>query len=157
MAFTHASLPVSKRIVMASMDPMDALGDAMLKYFLAAKMYGCTHPLCPRSLHEATSHVAANYSFGLAAVRHGWHRLLRTGCANLNDNIVNYVRSIKNAEYRLVLREDMAFPPHRPPLGMPGMPVPPMLAPAIHHAAHGLPARVPPLPETLGADVKFSH
>ncbi|KAH9375961.1 hypothetical protein HPB48_013851 [Haemaphysalis longicornis] len=35
----------------------------------------------------------------------------------------------KVEEYRLVLREDMAFPPHRPPLGMPGMPVPPMLAP----------------------------
>ncbi|KAH7972271.1 hypothetical protein HPB52_010770 [Rhipicephalus sanguineus] len=99
VAFTHGSLPASQRIVKATMEPMDELGDALLKYFLAAKLYGCIEPLCPRSLHEARSHVVANYSFGLAVVRHGWHRLLRTGSARLNDDIVKYVRSVENADY----------------------------------------------------------
>ncbi|KAL1416615.1 hypothetical protein MTO96_027826 [Rhipicephalus appendiculatus] len=99
MAFTHRSVPETHRIVPASMDATEVLGDAWLKYFLANKLYGCIQPLTPRSLHDATSHVATNYSFGLAAVRHGWHRLLRTGCARLNEDIVNYVQSIENANY----------------------------------------------------------
>ncbi|XP_050028042.2 uncharacterized protein [Dermacentor andersoni] len=99
MAFTHDSFPAAERKVPASMQPMDTLGDALLKYFLAAKLYGCVHPLCPRSLHDARSRVDSNYSLGLIATRQGWQRLLRMGSAALSDAIVNYVRSIDNADY----------------------------------------------------------
>ncbi|KAL1442745.1 hypothetical protein MTO96_030650 [Rhipicephalus appendiculatus] len=50
MCFTHRSLPASLRIVPASMDATEVLGDAWLKYFLANKLYGCIQPLTPRSL-----------------------------------------------------------------------------------------------------------
>ncbi|KAL1442746.1 hypothetical protein MTO96_030651 [Rhipicephalus appendiculatus] len=99
MAFTHSSLPESLRIVPEGMDPMNVLGESWLKYFIAGKLYGFTDPLCPRSIHDATSHVVSNHSLALAVVRHGWYRLLRTGSARLNDDVVNYVRSIDNAEY----------------------------------------------------------
>ncbi|KAH7936827.1 hypothetical protein HPB49_005673 [Dermacentor silvarum] len=52
MAFTHHSFPAAERKVPACMHPMDTLGDALLKYFLAAKLYCCIHPLCPRSLQR---------------------------------------------------------------------------------------------------------
>ncbi|KAH6927719.1 hypothetical protein HPB50_007577 [Hyalomma asiaticum] len=99
MAFSHGSLPDSLRVVPGCMHPMDTLGDALLKYLLAAKLYGCIHPLCPRSLHEARSRVEDNYSLGLVVTRHGWHQLLRSGSAALNDEIVNYVRSIQSGDY----------------------------------------------------------
>ncbi|KAL3197364.1 hypothetical protein MRX96_044923 [Rhipicephalus microplus] len=99
MAFTHESMPAMQRIVPATMYPTNLLGDAWLRYFLSAKLYGSMHPLCPRSLNEATSHVVAKYSLGLAAVRHGWHRLLYTGSARLDEDIANYVCSIQNTDY----------------------------------------------------------
>ncbi|KAL1445113.1 hypothetical protein MTO96_045190 [Rhipicephalus appendiculatus] len=81
------------------MDPTEVLGGAWLRYFLATMMYGCTNPLSTRSIHEVTSQVTSRYSYSLATVRHGWHRLLRTACSRLNDDIVNYVRSTENAPH----------------------------------------------------------
>ncbi|KAK8776612.1 hypothetical protein V5799_030046 [Amblyomma americanum] len=96
-AFTHCSLPANARLVPCILQPMDHLGDALLKFLLSAKLYGCLHPLSPRSLHDARKHVDSNYSFGLAAVRNGFHRFLRSGSPALSEAVVGYVRGLENA------------------------------------------------------------
>ncbi|KAH6933806.1 hypothetical protein HPB50_018285 [Hyalomma asiaticum] len=98
-AFTHESYPRSSRIVPGCMRPMDFMGDALLKEMITVQLYGTIHPLTPKALHETRKRLECNRFLGYLVVRHGMHKLLRSGSYELNDGIVRYVRRLRDGEY----------------------------------------------------------
>ncbi|XP_049273647.1 endoribonuclease Dicer [Rhipicephalus sanguineus] len=97
-AFTHSSYPPDNRVVPGYMRPMDFLGDALLKTLLTTQLYGCLHPLGSRTITQARSKVECNRLFGFIVVKHGWQRLFLVGSQVLNNEIVEYVKSVADQE-----------------------------------------------------------
>ncbi|XP_077499948.1 uncharacterized protein LOC144110748 [Amblyomma americanum] len=98
-AFTHGSFPAGARIVPGFMRPMDFMGDALLKHMLTVHLYGCIDPLAPKALHETRQRIECNRFLGFVVAHHGMHKLLRYSSPSLSEEIVHYVRKLKDGEY----------------------------------------------------------
>ncbi|XP_050050508.1 uncharacterized protein [Dermacentor andersoni] len=99
MAFTHESFPPASRIVPGYMRPLDFMGDALLKELLTVHLYGTIYPLTPKALHETRKRLESNRFFGYVVVHHGMHKLLRSASSALSEDIVGYVRKLRDGEY----------------------------------------------------------
>ncbi|XP_077498513.1 uncharacterized protein LOC144109565 [Amblyomma americanum] len=98
-AFTHGSFPAGVRIIPGFMRPMDFMGDALLKQLLTVHLYGCIDPLAPKALHETRQRIECNRFLGFVVAHHGMHKLLRYSSPSLSEEIVQYVRMLRDGEY----------------------------------------------------------
>ncbi|XP_077512655.1 uncharacterized protein LOC144123772 [Amblyomma americanum] len=98
-AFTHGSFPAGARIVPGFMRPLDFMGDAVLEQLLTVHLYGCVDPLAPKALHESRQRTECDRFLGFVVAHYGMHKLLRYSSLSLSEDIVQYVRMLRDGEY----------------------------------------------------------
>ncbi|XP_077512613.1 uncharacterized protein LOC144123709 [Amblyomma americanum] len=98
-AFTHGSFPAVSGIVPGFMRPLDFMGDAVRKLLLTVHLYGCIDPLATKALHETRQRTECDRFLGFVVAHYGMHKLLRYSSPSLREEIVQYVRMLRNGVY----------------------------------------------------------